>query len=493
MSEAYLEKAVQFIKDGKFHKAEAILQKVLEVDQRHPGALYLLGVTANALGNNDLSLKALKEAALIAPRFAEVYNHLSIVYQELDRLHDAIDCLKKVIELQPDNVMAHNNIGSLLRVVGNRTEAINSFNIAISLNKKMPELYNNKGITHQELGQLDESLTCYRKALELKPDFVHVYNNLGNTLQDMGRIDEAIKSYQQCIELDSTIAEVHKNLASAFQSQGLWSNAIPYYQQALSLNPRFTSAMGGLGNALKHLGRFDEAAQQFKLALEIDPSLDDIRHLLASVEGETTYKAPKQYVEKLFDNFAGNFEHHLVKTLDYNAPKHLRDVVKKCVGSQPFYKNAVDLGCGTGLLGKEFRDVVGNLIGIDLSKKMIQQATHSKIYNQLLVGDIEETLNGLDKQFDLCMSSDVFPYVGDLQSVFQAVKHSMSTNGQFLFLTEHYDDSGYVLNINGRYAHSVGYIRQIAVESGFTIKHIENVVFRFDQVNEVYGDVYLLE
>jgi predicted TPR repeat methyltransferase len=124
---------------------------------------------------------------------------------------------------------------------------------------------------------------------------------------------------------------------------------------------------------------------------------------------------------------------------------------------------------------------------------MIQQASHSKIYNQILVGDIEETLNDLDKQFDLCMSSDVFPYVGDLRSVFQAVKRSMSTNGQFLFLTEHSDVSGYVLNTNGRYAHSVGYIRQIASESGFTIKHVEKVVFRFDQGKEVYGDVYLLE
>ncbi|MBF0383980.1 MAG: tetratricopeptide repeat protein [Magnetococcales bacterium] len=488
-----LEQVVKLIKVGHLHQAKAIIQQILEVEPKHPGALYLLGVIANNLGENGLALIVLKEAVSIVPQWVELHNILGFVYHELGQLDDAINSFKSVIKLQPNNVMAHNNLGSMLKESGHRSEAITSFNLALSLDPENAEVLNNKGMTHQELGQLDESLACYRKALEFKPDFVQVHNNLGNTLQEMKRVDEAIDSYQTCIEQEPMIAEVHKNLASAYNSQGRWNEAVSSYRRALAIDPNFAAALGGLGNALKHLGRFDEAVQQFRQALEIDPSLDDIRHLLASVTGETTKKAPRQYVEKLFDGFAGNFEHHLVKTLDYNAPKHLRAVVNHCVGSQAFYQHAVDLGCGTGLLGKEFRDLIGVLVGIDLSKKMIRQAEKSGIYDRLLVGDIEETINGMDQKFELCMSADVFPYVGELGSIFKAVKGHLSTTGQFLFLTEYADGADYVLNTNGRYAHSEQYVQGLAEEYGFTVLHVEKVVFRFDQGKEVFGEVYLLE
>jgi len=107
------------------------------------------------------------------------------------------------------------------------------------------------------------------------------------------------------------------------------------------------------------------------------------------------------------------------------------------------------------------------------------------------VGDIEETLNGLDQRFDLCMSADVFPYVGDLQAIFKMVKKCLTPNGSFLFLTEHTIDSGFILQASGRYAHSESYIRQLSAERGFEVKQVEKVVFRFDQGKEVIGNVFL--
>ena len=50
----------------------------------------------------------------------------------------------------------------------------------------------------------------------------------------------------------------------------------------------------------------------------------------------------------------------------------------------------LDLGCGTGLMGQYLRDNAAQLIGIDLSAAMLEEARNKQIYDALVEGDIVE-------------------------------------------------------------------------------------------------------
>ncbi|RKR09228.1 methyltransferase family protein [Flavobacterium sp. 90] len=102
-------------------------------------------------------------------------------------------------------------------------------------------------------------------------------------------------------------------------------------------------------------------------------------------------------------------------------------------------KNVLDLGCGYGwhcIYAKE--QGAKNVIGIDLSKKMIDKAKENSkdlsiAYYQMPVEDIEFE----KEQFDIIFSSLTFHYIQNLDVVFRKINKFLKKGGSFVFSMEH--------------------------------------------------------
>ena len=148
--------------------------------------------------------------------------------------------------------------------------------------------------------------------------------------------------------------------------------------------------------ALAHekAGEIDAAVAAYGEVLEIDP--DD--HGGAAVRiaslgrGETPPRAPDAYVETLFDDYADSFAQHLVGSLRYQGPERLVALLREQGATR--FDAALDLGCGTGLCGALLRPLCGQLAGVDLSQRMVEQARASGHYDSLCHADVVEALDG---------------------------------------------------------------------------------------------------
>ena len=160
-------------------------------------------------------------------------------------------------------------------------------------------------------------------------------------------------------------------------------------------------------------------------------------------------------------------------------------------GRDRIYK-VIDLGCGTGLVGVEFKDISGTLTGIDLSKKMVRKAEEKDIYDELYVDDIIDRLEALDSKFDLFISADVLVYIGNLCPLFRCVKRHSRENSLFIFSTEHTDTGDFILQKTGRYAHSKDYILSVATESGLQLDYFIKSNLRREKTNWIIGGIYIL-
>ncbi|NKF33446.1 methyltransferase domain-containing protein, partial [Pseudomonas sp. BGM005] len=79
------------------------------------------------------------------------------------------------------------------------------------------------------------------------------------------------------------------------------------------------------------------------------------------------------------------FETALIEKLDYSVPQKLAALVS---ATGRHYACAVDLGCGTGLLGPEIHGRVGRLEGFDLSQNMLAKAAEKAVYDHLAQADL---------------------------------------------------------------------------------------------------------
>src|SRR5262249_19026711 len=157
-------------------------------------------------------------------------------------------------------------------------------------------------------------------------------------------------------------------------------------RQAVRFQPGYARAYHNLGNVLDQAGRTEEARQAYRSALAINPALEESCYDLAALGAMPPPPAtPRSYLMRLFNTHATSFDQHLVETLNYHVPERLHEAV---LAAQPGTGlHVIDLGCGTGLVGKLFRGIAGRLTGVDVAAGMIQQAGRRQVYDQLVLDD----------------------------------------------------------------------------------------------------------
>ena len=122
------------------------------------------------------------------------------------------------------------------------------------------------------------------------------------------------------------------------------------------------------------------------------------------------------------------------------------------------FGSALDLGCGTGLMGARVRERVGRLEGVDLAPAMIEKARERGVYDALEVVDAVERLARTRGAFDLILAADTLPYLGDLAPAFAACRGALAPDGLFVFTAETIDGDGFRLLDGLRFAHAASYV-----------------------------------
>lgn len=403
----------------------------------------------------------------------------------------AADLYQKIIRADPAHIDALYMFGTLKAEQGDLAAAHELLTQAATLAPQSPMIQNNLGNVYLKSERLDEAAICYQRALQYNPNMPETHFNLAYIFLRQEKLAAAAHGFEMAAILKPDFFQAHFYLGNLHKTFGDCPKAISSYRKALDLVPSSHEALYGLANALAAHQEHEEAATCFRRLLELNPGDESAKFALAALQGETPVTAPREHVAGIFNEIAESFDSHLAQ-LEYRIPEMLRDVMINIAGADAHFANCIDIGCGTGISGAAFRPYVGRISGVDVSNKMIESARNKAIYDALFEEDIVEHLAKNDDPFDLVLATDVFIYVGELHSLFAAVKLRTMAGAYFLFSTERSDDAEYVLRPSGRYAHSPAYIESLAAEFGFTIAHNSPVKIRMEGGVPLMGDIFAL-
>ena len=204
-----------------------------------------------------------------------------------------------------------------------------------------------------------------------------------------------------------------------------------------------------------------------------------------------------EYVEKLFDVFASDFDNVLAE-LNYDSPKIIAENLYEFIDKKtPEKMQMLDIGCGSGLCCFEIKKLFpeSQIIGVDISSQMLQKAAEKNIYSKLIKSEINDYFSNCCDVFDVVVASDVLTYFGCLDSLFDSVKNVLSFNGVFVFTistdtTNKYD---YFLMPSSRFVHSEKYIEKIAEQNNFKLIQKQQKILRTEGEKNINGTIYLLQ
>lgn len=350
------------------------------------------------------------------------------------------------------------------------------------------------GILCRAQKRLEEAISLYQSALAIEPDSPAVNRNLGNAYYDLQQFDFACRHMRLALTANPSNLPLAVRLCDAGiysdnQADALYAARL-LVEQAPEVHS--TAALNRLGWVLMHCRRLEEARTAFTESLHLDPGNQGTRHLTEVLNGSQPPRPDPDVIRGSYQNAAAEYDKVIVKQLQNRTPQLLRSLLACLPSTDLNFSLALDLACGTGLMGVQIRSLVRMLVGVDLSPEMVALARRKNIYDRLEVEDLVAFINGGATDYDLFCCSDALIHLGDLAPLVDAVSRHSNPGSLFLFSTELTDDGDYQLDPSSyRYRHNPGYVKGLLAKHGFDLIRYEDADIRMDRGTAVSGGLYL--
>ena len=208
------------------------------------------------------------DALAIDPDQAEVRMSLAVMYSGQGRRKDAVDELKKVMELQPQNDDPHRVLADVYIGGADWNAAIAAAKQAVTLRPSYWRNHSQLGLAYFRAGKYAEAAASYERVVQLQPDSARGYQTLGTALQAAGKNDEALKKYEQAIAIRPS-AGAYSNVGTLYFWRGNHAKAAEAYEKAILLLPNDPELHANLGDAYARLGEKTKAMHSYRRAVAL--------------------------------------------------------------------------------------------------------------------------------------------------------------------------------------------------------------------------------
>jgi tetratricopeptide (TPR) repeat protein len=266
-----------------------------------PDADYYLGYAYFKNKNDALAEKWLKEAVILAPRDARVYEHLGLLYLAMRRKEEAEKAFAQASELRREDITATRELLDCGRALSTEPlemarvvcQKLNDPNDAASL-VSLGTLYGQ----HQDYA---DAIAPFQLAAKLDPDSYVMQYNLGLTYFRLKRYADARGPLEKAVALRPDIFEVNAPLGAVLYALGNDSEAYRILDHANRLNPQNSDVASLLCKEAMILSRRSreehntlKAQAYLERAVEACPGNPEPHRQLAEIYGSSGKQAAAQ-------------------------------------------------------------------------------------------------------------------------------------------------------------------------------------------------------
>ena len=129
-------------------------------------------------GHYDLAEPVLREVLAADDEYFAAHGELGRCLLRQNRLPEAVQSLRRAMELDPGAEGVQSMLGATLFIQGDYPAAVEALELAIRLNFDVYQNHFNLGMTMEKLGRTDEAIKHYQDCLEVAPNVVNARQRL---------------------------------------------------------------------------------------------------------------------------------------------------------------------------------------------------------------------------------------------------------------------------------------------------------------------------
>ncbi len=267
-----VKKADLMIASRKYKKALSLLDKA-EILDRNDIDIYILRTDAYlALDMQDKAVEILEEAIqhFEGDERIDLLFELADVYDDYEAFEKIFDCLKVILEYDPNNEEALYKICFWTDFTGRNEESIR---IHLKIIEDFP--YNdlawfNLAAAYQGLRLYEKAIDAYQYAIVINEKFDFAYRNMADALMRLQRYKEAIEALERVIELARPEELIYQAIAFCYEKIKNHAQARFYYRKASHMNPDNAKLYEKIARSYMAESKYIQAMKNLETALRID-------------------------------------------------------------------------------------------------------------------------------------------------------------------------------------------------------------------------------
>jgi tetratricopeptide (TPR) repeat protein len=246
----------------RLEEARRLLERAVELDRGHPGVQEALGEILLQLGDLQAAVDHL-DVAVGLQESARALGKRGQVRRRLGQ-PEAIDDLRRAVELDPDLAWAQADLGEMLRTSSRFREATAALTAAVGLDASKAWVWASKGAAEFGLGLYEEALRSLDRALELHEGDAWTRGVKGSLLFRIDELEPALELVNAALADEPSLwwVWVIKGWLLDYL-QGDAKECEDAFQKAVDGNPNSLDALIGVGEALIRQQRPAEAGRCF--------------------------------------------------------------------------------------------------------------------------------------------------------------------------------------------------------------------------------------
>lgn len=275
--------------DGVSEAGQVYLQLALYVRPDFTVAQYALGELYDQQKNYELGAASFSKIQRESPLWANAQLRRAYDMSALNRVDDAKDILKDLIQAFPDDMRPTYTMGNLLRGNKEYAEAIGFYAKALEKlgapEKAHWSVYYARGVCYERIKDWPKAEADLKKALELDGNQELALNYLGYSWVDQAmNLKEGMDLIKRAVALRPNDGYFVDSLGWAYFRQQDYTQAVKHLERAVELKPDDPTINDHLGDAYWFVDRKLEAQFQWKQALDLKPEPDDVAKIKKKLE-----------------------------------------------------------------------------------------------------------------------------------------------------------------------------------------------------------------
>lgn len=269
----YILKTDAFLALDQQQKAAAVLEAAIEDfdGEEKLDLLFELADVYDDYENFDKVFDCLKMILEQDPNNEEALYKICFWTDFTGRNEEGIRLHQKIIEDFPYNELAWFNLAAAYQGLKLYEKAIDAYQYAVAIDEKFDYAFRNMGDAFIRLRRYKDAVEVLEKVLELaRPEDV-IYEAIGHCYDKMGNYAQARFNYRKASHLNTDDSQLNYKIACTYMNEEQWDSAVKNLEIALRihrLQPEYNLAMG---QCYMQLGKLDDAITYFGNVVRVRP------------------------------------------------------------------------------------------------------------------------------------------------------------------------------------------------------------------------------